>query len=78
MVVGVYQSGEYQIAGQIEHIVRFIWERICGPNLLYPTISSKEGTVMDLPSLSVHCDQHAGVSDKERGHGPSLRPVREV
>jgi hypothetical protein len=78
MVVGIYQPRENQIASQIEDFVRFIWKRIGGANLLYPTISSEEGTVMDLPSLSIHRDQHGGMSYKERGHGPSLRPVREV
>jgi hypothetical protein len=78
MVVGVYQPRENQIAGQIEHIVRFIWESIGGANLLNPTITSEKGTVMDLPSLSIHGDQHGGMSYEERGHGSSLRPLRKV
>ena len=69
VMVGIDQTGEEQVTGQVDHLVGGIGQQGRRTDLLDPPVAGEHGAVGYLGAALVHRHQQRGVAEQQRPHG---------
>ena len=64
--MGVDQSGEYDMAAEVDHLVGHSGQLCRRSHLLDPAVSCEQTPILDL--LTAHGHQHFGMTDEQGSH----------